>query len=307
MRRPSNLLLDDFAEGHAPHHTRDLDLHLVPDLGPGNENDEVLDPGDAVALATDVLDLAIIHLPFHYRRLRPGPLAERPHGYRLGGGTGRSLFNHTVKRDWGWSCAFWGAHVVVVVDDRPREADGRDQEDDADDEDDQPGRGHEAVERAEVVEVGAADVDAERVREPGAEGEPRAADDDQAQPHPEQKGAHLPHEAPRPDLDEVLAHQGLPALGALPRPGDDDRAAARAEAFLGLLRLLRQRQSIRGFGYKSFLVPRERCSQPRNRQPLDLEASQGIVAAGDVLLLGEEPPGPERLQTGPPDPPALSR
>src|SRR5947208_8212844 len=60
-------LADDFAERHAPVDLRDLDLDLVPDLRPRDEDHEVRDPRESVAFPTDIFDLGLVHLPFLHR------------------------------------------------------------------------------------------------------------------------------------------------------------------------------------------------------------------------------------------------
>src|SRR3977135_3930883 len=55
---------------------RDPDLHRVPDLGPGDEHDEVLDPRESIALASDILDLGFVHFALlngHVRRSEARP------------------------------------------------------------------------------------------------------------------------------------------------------------------------------------------------------------------------------------------
>src|SRR6266581_6538782 len=57
-------LANDFSERHAPVDLRDLDLDLVPDLRPRDEDHEVRDPRESVAFPTDIFDLGFVHLPF---------------------------------------------------------------------------------------------------------------------------------------------------------------------------------------------------------------------------------------------------
>src|SRR3990170_694018 len=64
------LLLHDLSNRHAPEDLRDSNLHLVSDLGPGDEHDEVLDPGQSVSFPSHVLDLRIVDLPL-FDRGRP--------------------------------------------------------------------------------------------------------------------------------------------------------------------------------------------------------------------------------------------
>src|SRR5438552_4487423 len=70
-------LADDFAERHAPVDLRDADLDLVPDLRPRDEDHEVLDPRESVALPTDVLDLGLIDLPFLHGQVRRSEASAR--------------------------------------------------------------------------------------------------------------------------------------------------------------------------------------------------------------------------------------
>jgi len=52
----SNLVPD----GKAAHNAVDLDLDLFPNLGPRYEDNETLNPGDAVPFTSDIFDLHII-------------------------------------------------------------------------------------------------------------------------------------------------------------------------------------------------------------------------------------------------------
>src|SRR5437879_634710 len=61
---------DDFAERHAPVDLRDLDLDLVPDLRPRDEDHEVRDPRESIAFSSDILDLGLVDLPFLHRHVR---------------------------------------------------------------------------------------------------------------------------------------------------------------------------------------------------------------------------------------------
>src|SRR5467141_3363334 len=67
---PCRSFLEDFSEGHAAVDLRDPDLHLIPDLCPGDEHDEVLDPRESIPLAPDILDLGLVDLPFLDRHVR---------------------------------------------------------------------------------------------------------------------------------------------------------------------------------------------------------------------------------------------
>src|SRR5256885_16945572 len=51
---PAASLLEDFSEGHTAVDLRDPDLHLIPNLRPWDEHDEVLDPREPIALAPDI-------------------------------------------------------------------------------------------------------------------------------------------------------------------------------------------------------------------------------------------------------------
>src|SRR5712691_2324930 len=62
--------LEDFSEGHTAMDLRDPDLHLIPDFRPWDEHDEVLDPRESIALASDVLDLGFVDLSFLDRHVR---------------------------------------------------------------------------------------------------------------------------------------------------------------------------------------------------------------------------------------------
>ncbi len=44
----------------------DLDLDLIPNLGSGDEDHKPFDPGEAVALLGDVLNLYIVLLTYFY-------------------------------------------------------------------------------------------------------------------------------------------------------------------------------------------------------------------------------------------------
>src|SRR5213593_414519 len=62
-------LADDFSERHAPVDLRDLDLDLVPDLRPRDEDHEVRDPRESIAFPSDILDLGLVDLPFLHRNV----------------------------------------------------------------------------------------------------------------------------------------------------------------------------------------------------------------------------------------------
>src|SRR5438552_3680699 len=76
-------LADDFAERHAPVDLRDLDLDLVPDLRPRDEDHEVRDPRESVAFPTDIFDLGLVHLPFLHRDVRRSEARPRIRHPRL--------------------------------------------------------------------------------------------------------------------------------------------------------------------------------------------------------------------------------
>src|SRR6266571_1669458 len=72
-----NSFADDFTERHPSVDLRDADLDLVPDLRPRDEDHEVLDPRESVALPTDVLDLGLIDLPFLHGQVRRSEASAR--------------------------------------------------------------------------------------------------------------------------------------------------------------------------------------------------------------------------------------
>src|SRR3989441_3793119 len=76
-------LADDFSERHAPVDLRDLDLDLVPDLRPRDEDHEVRDPRESVAFPTDIFDLGFVHLPFLQRDVRRSKARPRIRHPRL--------------------------------------------------------------------------------------------------------------------------------------------------------------------------------------------------------------------------------
>ena len=54
------MISDLVAYGEAPHYLIDLDLDLVADLSICDEDHKTLDPGNAIALTSDVLDLDVV-------------------------------------------------------------------------------------------------------------------------------------------------------------------------------------------------------------------------------------------------------
>lgn len=59
-KSPHGSTANGLGESDPPQDLGNPDLHLVTDLGARNEDHEVLDPRDTVALAADILDLDVV-------------------------------------------------------------------------------------------------------------------------------------------------------------------------------------------------------------------------------------------------------